>query len=288
MFHDDDSARRALRTITDDPAPPLTTTLDQVVRRGRRRVLVQRTGMVAGVMGVVAAIGVGAILLRPGDGVQTATTVTMSAPSTPALPGWEPVSLPASVRGIDGVCKQDGIASLPPAPNIPLLPAHVVRDALATAAQRTGMTMQLASSVWEPDSPKNAGPRGNLDFKIVMDNGQGRLQLEASRFGGTPTQVADASITVYGNCDTPMRLTRPDGTVLQLYPLDDRDRAAPSQRVQIYQPDGRMYVITSAAKTEENHQPPTVDHPQTVDGGKVPVTEAQLAEFGTVFVANLR
>lgn len=290
MF-DDDAARRALQTLNDDQAPPVTTTLDQVVRRGRRRLFVQRASAVAGVVAVVAAIGVGAILLRTGDdgdGVRVANQPT-SAPTGDHLPGWTPVPLPASTRRSENSCQQPYV-ELPPEVDIPLASEVHVRDAYVNAAEqvvgRVGLTNRHA---WMTDSPRHGGPRGYLNLEVPMANGNGQLMLEAGRFGGTPEQVANASITVYGNCGEPLRHRLADGTVLQLYPLDDRDQQAPSQHLQIYRPNGLVYVITSAGWSDADLTPPDTNGSQTLAGGRgtVPVTEEQLVAIGQGLVRKL-
>ncbi|MDT7787900.1 MAG: hypothetical protein QOF58_6319, partial [Pseudonocardiales bacterium] len=53
-----------LRGALDTPAPPPTTTLDHVLKRGRRRVFAQRAGAMLGVVAVVAGVGFGAATLN--------------------------------------------------------------------------------------------------------------------------------------------------------------------------------------------------------------------------------
>lgn len=229
----DDAARRALHTLVDEPAPPVTTTLDQVLRRGRRRVLVQRAGAVAGVMAVVAAIGVSAVLLRPGDkdSLQVAITTSESAPTAPSepssaatgppstatltpLPGWEVMRLPTV--GCD-----PGFIQLPPEPEIAILPQTVVEPSFVAAVSGViGQPPEVTRAEWNPNSPKQVGPRGYLAVELPMPGGNGQVQLEVIRYGGTPRQIADASLATYGNCEPPMRKELGDGTILQMYPTN--------------------------------------------------------------------
>jgi hypothetical protein len=293
MF-DDDAARRALQALTDEPAPPARTTVEQVLRRGRRRVFAQRASAVAGVVAVVAVIGVGAVLLRPG-GVQVAdgstTNVPASTQSSMPLPGWRPVSLPADTQTSKGNCMQQYV-ELPPEADVPLVSLGRAKEAFIGATEAiAGKALRASNSTWLPNSEKHeAAPRGYINIAVAMDNGIGQIQLEAARYGGTPEQVANASITVYGQCGKPFRRTLDDGTVLQLYPLDTRDAVAPSQHLQIYRPDGRSYIVTSAGWSENDMVP--IDGGSggmTLGGGrgKVPVTEAQLAAIGERLVTNL-
>lgn len=295
MF-DDDAARRALQTLTGEPAPPAKTTVEQVLRRGRRRVLVQRAGAVAGVVAVVAAIGVGAILLRSDNsGVRVAGGDPTRPPTTQTtmpVPGWTPVAIPAGGENSPKGCMQPYV-NLPPEADVWLMPQSTVMNAFSFAAEDViGEPPASANAQWLSESEKHDNaPRGYINLEIRMHNGFGQLQLEAFRFGGTPEQVANASITVYGQCGEPFRTTLADGTVLQLYPLDDRDKEAPSQHVQIYRPDGRAYVITSAGWSSKDMIP--------IDGGAggmrlgggrgaVPVNEVQLADIAQKFVMKMR
>lgn len=121
-----------------------------------------------------------------------------------------------------------------------------------------------------------------------MDNGNGELQLEAYVYGGTPVEMADASLYAYGDCKAPARRVLDDGTVLQLFQLENRNPEQPSQHLQIYRPDGREYIITAAGWSEED-MAPVAGGGYTYEGGrgKLPATGKQLAEIATRMVAIL-
>ena len=300
MFDDDNAARHALQTITDDPVPPVATTVDQVLRRGRRRVFVQRAAAAAGVMAVVAAIGVGAMLLRPGGGVQVGDsdpagppglTTTVSPPTskpsltppTPLLPGgtsWAPVEMPADADSGSGCVQME---QPPPDSAVALLPEDTVKHAFSNAVAETITQPVSLTSSWQEHSPKQGGaPSGFIEGVVVMDGGDGGLQLEALRFGGTPVEYADWSRRSYGNCDPPWRRVLDDGSVLQLFQVDDFNAKKPMQHLQIFRPDGRMYIITSIGITESN-----------ADGsgkmrGTWPVGSAGLGDIAERLVSNLR
>lgn len=282
MF-DDDAARRALRTLTDDAAPPATTTLGEVVRRGKRRLFVQRAGAVAGVVAVVAAIGVGTILLRPGDsgdGVRAASPPT-STSSSSRLPGWTPVPIPANSRQGGDSCLQPFV-QLPPESGDPLPAEHQVRDAYLRAAEGVVGSVAMADTdEWPANSAKHVG---RINLAIPMNEGTGQLMLEVSRYGGAPEQIADASVTVYGNCVEPLRRTLADGTIMQLYPLDDLSQPGPTQHLQIYEPSGMTYVITSAGWSGVGVTPPR----PAGKSAEAPVTEAELVGIGQRLVINMR
>jgi hypothetical protein len=291
MFDDEDTTRRALRTLTDEPAPPVATSLDHVLRRGRRRVFAQRASAVAGVVAVVAAIGVTAVLLRPGGGdqVHVADQTTPAPPSsastrTPPLPGWTLVEIPAN-------CHDNVDPGLPGEPQIPLLPKEVVEPALTSSVDTaTGHPAMIVSSNWMGNSPKHDAPRGYVQVEIPVagTDGNGQVQLEVTRFGGTPDQAANADVGTYGDCEPPARHVLADGTVLQLYPVSENEPQIPTQHLQIFQPGGREYILTSAGYGVADLQPVGGGSFSVASGrGKLPTTEAQLADIALGMVAKL-
>ena len=306
MFEDDNAARRALQLLTEDSAPPVTTTVDEVLRRGRRRVFVQRASAFAGVAGVVAAIGVGAVLLRgQSGGVQVGDT-TSAAPTTtsvprsdgtgtqvlptPLLPGgskWAPVDMPPDADSGKNCVQMD---QSPPDSDVALLPEKTVKNAFSTVVTETiGKPPVLVTSNWEGHSPKQDGaPRGFVSVEVPMDGGNGELQLEVGRFGGTAEAYADWSRMAYGNCEAPWRRVLADGTVLQLFPINDGDAKAPMQHLQIYRPDGREYIITSAGYSEAdvNRGP---DGSGRVEGGRgaLPADAVTMGGIAERLVSNL-
>ncbi|MDQ3790605.1 MAG: hypothetical protein M3422_25635, partial [Actinomycetota bacterium] len=170
MFENDDAARQALRTLTDDPAPPVTTTVDQVLRRGKRRVFVQRAVAIAGVVAVVAAIGAATVLLRSaeeepsGGGVQVAAT-TAAKPTGP-MPGWEWIPID------EEACEKNGVSHVPGTPPPTILPQAVVQSAFTGAVESaTGVEATTVESDWTEYAQKAGGPRGYLAVEVPMDNG---------------------------------------------------------------------------------------------------------------------
>lgn len=274
MF-DDDTARGALQSLTEEPAPPVTTTLDEVVRRGRRRVFVRRTSAVAGVIGVVAAIGVGAMALRQGDG---ADGLTVAAP-----PGWETVDL----SGRSCLAPETTL----PEPEVPLLPEETVKAAFVNSVEDvTEQAPVRATSNWTPDTGRFPPPRGYVSVEVPMDGGNGQLMLETGRHGGTPLQAAEETIGEFGICAEVYRRTLADGTLLQLFPVSDHVRNMPEQALQVYRPDGREYIVISAGYSQAESSPVTFKDGETPEGtgrGKLPTTEEQLATIAETLVANL-
>jgi hypothetical protein len=289
MFDDDTTARNALQTLNDEPAPPPTTTVEQVLRRGRRRVFAQRASAVAGVVAVVAAIGVTAVLVRQGGagdgGVRVAESTTTAPPApTGPLPGWRTIEID------EATCTQNPLINVPGTAPDALLPQAVVEPAFVAAVVAvTGPGASATTAQWEGYSPKADGPRGYVVTEIPMSDGNGQLQLEAHVYGGTPTAKADASLYAYGDCKAPARHTLPDGTVLQLFQRDNFDPEQPMQHLQIFRPDGHEYIVTSAGWSEADMVPVPGSTAHAIEGGRgdLPTDDAQLAEIATTLVANL-
>jgi len=297
MFDDDNAARRVLGTLNDEPAPPVSTSLDEVLRRGRRRVFVQRAVSVAGVVAVVAAIGAGAVLLRPGDqsdGFRVAESTTDTPTSTqtgPAhvLPGWRQTTMPPDVV-VSGEFCQLRNTPLSPNPDDVLLAEGRVRPAFVDAVgQILGDVPTVAMSEWQVNSQKTGGPRGYVAVEVPMAGGNGQLQLEVDPYVGTPTEIADLSLAAYGNCEPPARRVLDDGTVLQLYAADWFNAKQPHQALQIYQPSGLQLIVTSAGWSEAD-MVPIADGGTTIEGGRgaLPTTDGELAKVALGLVTKLR
>ncbi|MPZ80773.1 MAG: hypothetical protein GEV28_10385 [Actinophytocola sp.] len=288
MFDDDTRTRDALHVLIDEPVPPTVTTVEQVIRQGRRRAFVQRAAAVAGVGAVVAAIGVGAMLIRPpADGAGVAATPPPTSSTTPLLPGWTWVDVPA--RNLDG----DGryCASSPsdhPEPQLDLPPQADVEETFYSAiARQTGAPSQVVYDSWEAHSQKTNAPNGFVEVNVPMDGGPGSVQLEVGRFGGEPEQAADLDVTAYGNCAPPSRRLLDNGAVLQLYQANEDSPELPMQHLRVYRPNGRLYVVTTAAYGESDKKPAGELGGYVVEDGRgrLPLDAAQLAEVARSLAA---
>jgi len=269
MFEDDNETRTALRTITDVPAPPIATTADQVIRRGRRRTLVHRTGAVAAVVAVVAGIGVGATLLAgptTGDGN---TPATSQAADDPPLPGWTWVDLPES-DSCQGQEHRYPDAELGPPPR-----ALVTATFVGAVEDVTGKDdVELVEDHWP--EPRDVGPQAYLEVNFSMGDGPGMVRLRPWAYTGTPTEAADLDAARYNACVPPSRHVLADGTVLQLYQPQGADSAQPSQILHVYLPNGRLYVVITGGFGHNDHSP---------GRGRLPLDDTQLVEVGTRMAA---
>ncbi|MCT2586612.1 hypothetical protein [Actinophytocola gossypii] len=260
---------QALRALADAPLPPATTTVEDVIRRGRRRAFVHRAGAVAAVVAVVTGIGVGtALLTAPTQEVETATA---PPPETP-IDGWiwVEVTPPCTPKGSSGRSADQPLPTPEEAQTLLL-------DAIDTVDG--GERAYVSSALEKPAI-------GHVKVAVSMGEARGSVQLRVTHYSGTPTQQADDDASVYDNCAGPSRTVLADGTVLQLYPPDRTDSKRPLQHLRVYRPGGRLYVVTSAGSTEFR----TVESPgggvrAEVGSGRLPLTVDELASVGRELAA---
>jgi hypothetical protein len=298
MNTDDDRMRAALRAVADEPAPPVATTLDHVLAKGRRRMLVQRGATVAAVVGVVATIGIGGVLLRSaaeGQGTRPAgppsTTVATTPPPSqetsvpttgteppavgpgePALlPGWYRVEVPGD--RVDGDrCVGGDVAGTEP--DLALPPQQTITTTFLEAVRKEAGEPTVTGTEWAVPSPKDER-RLYAFIRVDVHHGAGSLHLEVGRYGGSPEAAADADVGSYGSCAAPARTTLSDGTVLQLDQPDRGTPANPMQFLRVYQPNGRLYIVTVVGRgdTESSGHVP------------LPLDDSGIADVGTALAA---
>ncbi|WAL66912.1 hypothetical protein ORV05_03670 [Amycolatopsis cynarae] len=271
----DDETREALQTLLDEPAPPARTGLEDVVRRGRRRVLARRLGSAAAVLAVVAGVGIASTSLRA-----TPETV-QSASGGASLPGWQTVNVPAIVvipkgdltlgeaEKVGPVCRSSAQTSV--SVEGTTLPEQTVVQAFvqAVAAAAPGAKVVQTHLFWE------APTRGMLRADITSQKSAGGIDLMADRYRGTAQQAADADAHADGNCSSPQRRTLPNGVVLQLYSPQLLKGDVQVQSLRVYGPNGRLYVLNMRSSLTGGgnvvHSGP----------GAFPLLEAQFAQVGT-------
>lgn len=303
----DDQMRAALRMVADEPAPPAVTTLDQVVRRGRRRVLAQRGATIAAVAGFVVAIGIGGAMLRStAEGEKTAvppaspsstaaptttgpvvpTTAERSAPVLPLpsgapvppsekyrttlLPGWEEVDKAPEGSG----CGR--LPSIGVAPGMDVPSQDVVEPAFMDAvAEHADSKPLLVTGSWRNVSPETGGPYTFREYQVEMAGGPGGIVLEAGHVQEGPVPAADSDARLFGNCEVLQRKVLPDGTVMQLYPADFASPETPSQHVVVYRPSGRQYVVVTQGWSDSD----VVNGAVSQGRGRLPIDDSGLASI---------
>ena len=270
MWENEQELSGKLKSEVDGPAPGVRTDLAEVLKRGRRRLLVRRVGASAGVLAVVGVVGFGTAALgelaappdaRPGsDGPVVTTspapigpewTAVGQAPRTPYgtfPPGW--TAPPPSGREVLVVPQCDaGPDSRFTAWTSPRPPERVL-DAWARAvtqvaapARVSGLNTRTipANKDKHPDSVD-----GHVQWIDVADeDGTGSVDLRAGRTTADPVAAADEEVFAEGNCAPPRRLARSDGTVLQYYPVRASEPyQSVGQVLRIYTPRGDTYAIT--------------------------------------------
>jgi hypothetical protein len=250
----------ALRALHDEPAPPTTTTLEEIVRRGRRRVRGQRLGVLAVVAVVLAAGAGGALALWSPDPepAPEATELTTTYPWPEQLPGWsviEPARCRAAGSGL-------------PIDSVPILPRESVEPTfVAAVTDAVGWPAVKTASVWDQ--------KGYTEVEIPLGAALGSVHLEAIVATRTPpVAAADADVWAYGFCSEPLRRFLANGAVLQLYPPDVRSPFAPVQHLRVYQPAGQVYVVSSAGWSRADNKGGVV----RTGRGRLPLDSGQLAD----------
>ena len=270
-MHDDDSAGEALGALAGEPVPMATTTVDEVIRKGKRRLRVQRIATTGGAAVVVAVIAAGTLLLQRGTPQSTVPVASQpTAPSSSnALTGYTPVTpgppdtdiqastiappatdtgpgpppsspiltttttrLPTSVTVTGGDC---GAVFLSPA-SMPGLPQKTVDQsflhAYYTATRHNPVALR-------PGGRDIADKSTNVVQRVIAEERNGELVLDLWEHSGTPQQAANSALGSAPECMSPRRKTLPDGTVMQLYA-----RGSKAQILHVFAPSGRTYVLT--------------------------------------------
>lgn len=217
-----------LRGALDISAPPPTTTLDDVLRRGKRRVYAKRSGAAFSALAVVALIGL-ATVIRP-----------VAEPMTPPLsPPWAmtPLNTPAQIP-FDGSC-----AEIQRKKPLTVAFGEVPFGADNFANLQRNMKTELpAVQIGDAQTRNNEAV-----FNVRDEHGEGSIRLWVGKFAGTPAEAADDGLWEYGDCSPGLRGVLPDGTVLQLQPQRPRDaEAAFAQTLFVYRADGSVYRIEQA------------------------------------------
>lgn len=259
-------ARLALHSLADEQAPPLRTDLDDLMARGRRRLLAQRLAAGVGVVVVLGgvALGVGLLAHHPGpasNGITAATdapsATTMVAPtSTPGalLPGWTAVPATPSMA--------PRATSTSPAPTTTMTPQTTARPgsgvrslpALSTALS-TALPTAVSDALTSQHLPARATSAPSADL-AVFKVGAGDLLAKRQVIAAGPAENADGDVGAHPGA-TVQRETLPDGAVLQLYTL-----SAQEQVLNVYCATGVEYIL------------------QLTSAGAPALTEAQLAAVG--------
>jgi hypothetical protein len=272
-----------LRAEIDGQAPPpVHTALDDVVRRGRRRLRVRRLGAALGVIAVVGGVGVATTLLRglpgttfPADQLNAASSV--SGAPTPTSAGWVLAS-PGAKDCDNGV----RVPGTPPAGSVnpPLFEDQLLK-ALTSAAPKATVNI-TEFTMMKPGT--SDGMLATTWADVIDSGGGGSVYVEVHSYSGDPVQAADGEKFVSGDCTVPYRMTLPTGAVMQLYPVHNYDPGHPSQALRVYTPSHRLYVITAEGFSSADWRQVPGEDAKTVPTGagrhSLPLTQDQLTAVG--------
>ncbi|MCP2244736.1 hypothetical protein [Lentzea aerocolonigenes] len=217
-----------LRGALDVSAPPATTTLDDVLRRGRRRLFARRAGTVLSTLAVVAVVGIGSVLW-----VQ----------DTPTAPVGNPADWPRVSETVRKPLYHSNTAN----PNadcgiqMPAVPMDrgFGAERLSADQLRTWRTRaEAALGELEVGEQVAEDVLHTYDLNVSGLTGKGSVRLSTGSFTTTPSAAADEALWATGTCRAPRRAVARDGTVYQLY-----DVLQGAQTLHVYRPDGRAFRI---------------------------------------------
>lgn len=280
-----------LRGALDVSAPPPTTTLDHVLKRGRRRVFAQRAGAMFGVAVVVVGIGIGATTLNhaapdrsPADRLnETPVTVERTL-------DWPRVNTPARTPygTWTPAANATPSAGRPLAP-IPLCNATDVKNGFGLSAEPlSAKSVDSWIDLVRRTLPEVTISPGNsseyaIEFDVTDSGGTGGIRILAGRPTGTPQGNADDGLWA-GDCEPARRLSRADGTIMQLHSVRPVEPFLTLKQVlQVYRKDG-LYVQLELLNFGSPDMAPAPDQPGWVRTGpgraNLPLTEEQFARLG--------
>ncbi|NGY61733.1 hypothetical protein G7043_22655 [Lentzea sp. NEAU-D13] len=282
-----------LRGALDVPAPPPTTTLDHVLKRGRRRVFARRAGAMLGVVAAVAGIGIGVTTLNhvalehaPADRLnETPATVERTL-------DWPRVNTPA--RTPYGTWTPAASAPPPagrPAAPIPLCNATDPKNGFGLSAEPlSAKSVDAWLDLVRRALPEMTIAPGHsnefaIEFDVTDSGGTGGIRILAGRPIGTPQSNADDGLWA-GDCEPARRLTRADGTIMQLHGVRPVEPFLTLKQVlQVYRKDG-LYVQLELLNFGTPDLAPAPDQPGFIRTGpgraNLPLTEEQFARLGPI------
>lgn len=288
-----------LRGALNVSAPPPTTTLDVVLKRGRRRVLAQRAGAVLGVFAVVAGIGIGA------------TTLNQAAPD-PA-PADQPNYGPATVEHAVGWPRVDAPPQIPygtwspatsapppagrPLVDIPLCnikpsqrPDRMEVGAVAFNIEGVTFWLDQARKVLPEVTIGDVKPNPtstSYEADVSDSGGTGSIRITVGQFTGPPRVHADEALWETGDCQ-PARRLELGGSIAQLHGIRPYEPfQSLVQVLRVYRVDGSVIQVElrnfgSPDYADDPRSPGTV---QRTGAGRptLPLSEEQFSRLGPVF-----
>jgi hypothetical protein len=284
-----------LRGALNVSAPPPTTTLDTVMKRGRRRLFAQRAGAMLGVVAVVAGIGIGATTLnqaappepadQPNDGPATVehalTWPRVSTPPQQPYDTWKPAPSAPPPSGRQ-------VAEIP----LCSMRTHMGLGTEQLSTEFVSALLELVPRELPEKTIRNAlgNSAGTVQFDVTDSQGTGSIRISGARFTGTPQSYADERLWETGDCEPARRLSSSDGTVMQLHsvrPFEPFQSLV--QVLSVYRKDGLLVQLElrnfgSPDMTPDPKQPGSL---RRTGAGRatLPLTEEQFARLGPAVAA---
>ncbi|AXX32627.1 hypothetical protein KCV87_29390 [Actinosynnema pretiosum subsp. pretiosum] len=306
MMWEDDELRAALRAEVDGPDPRPATGLDEVLRRGRRRVLLHRTGAVAATFALVggAALGIGSLkgIAQPPSPANPALSTVTTAPSTtpderwprvelpgekqtstsnhyPAPDSWE-VSAPARCEGNTNVVWFETSSPQPLYDEL----VGALRQALLDNAGdlRVGEVTQYAL----PERQRGYGETYANITDLSDAEGVGSVRLSAGMHRTerlTPTQMADQDLVDVDGCAPPRRITLDNGAVIQYHDASVRQpHDSLVMNLRIYSPTGWRLLLSQRSFGSPDFRDDGNGFRERVGAGRrtLPLDEARFTAIG--------
>ncbi|WP_018683499.1 hypothetical protein [Actinokineospora enzanensis] len=204
--------QRALHALLVGPAPAPSTTLDLVIRRGRRTRAARVGTSTLAVLLFIGLVGVAITCLRTPSELEVANSRLVGEQvDWPRVPGdgREPSGPQALVtrNGVlvyqCGIPQDLGVATQETSGSF--------RDALRSALAERGAHV----GYWGEDPAS----RYLIDIPVSVDgDGSASVAVSTGDYQGTAAQEADVLMFAAGNCLPPKRQRLGDGTTAQLYP----------------------------------------------------------------------
>jgi hypothetical protein len=289
-----------LRGALDVSAPPPTTTLDHVLRRGRRRVLAQRAGAVLGVFAVVAGIGF------------SAATLNQAAPEP--VPADQPDAGPATVEHAADWPRVDVPPQTPygtwsPATSAPPpagwrvagIPLCDIKASQRAERQDLGAVAFNPEAVdaWLDQARKalpevtiGAATPGHLRTSYEADvsdsRGTGSIRITVGKFTGTPMQAANAAMWETGDCQ-PARRLQFGASIAQLHGIRPSEPFQTLVQVlRVYREDSSLIQLELRNFGSRDYVADDPKNPGTVrrtGAGRptLPLSDEQFSRLGPVF-----